>query len=46
MNAAPQAIRLDVPGNRLHVDWQDGHRSVYDLFIVVSHPRLTDVADY
>ena len=30
MNAAPQAIRLDVPGNRLHVDWQDGHRSVYD----------------
>ena len=26
----PVAIRLDVKGNRLEIDWADGHRSRYD----------------
>jgi DUF971 family protein len=26
----PVAIRLDVRGNRLEIDWSDGHKSKYD----------------
>lgn len=45
-----QVVKIVLFGSYARSDWVDepenGYQSDFDLLIVVSHPKLTDIADY